>query len=250
MQNKEIRCSDLVTKNLKDYMLYAANLSKWEIHDEFDDTVFIINGSREFLFNFVFCDNELSIQKTLNYLKARNIQATWVYVKKRKILAKYGIKHVSTPKKALLNVTNYFLPPDVVPNLKLKIIDNNQLLEQLDLYTSKIFNHNIGAVSEFFRGLPNDTSKLRLFFATLNDEFIGTCGIYIQDNVAGFYSDGVLPIYRNQGIGTQMVLERIKIAQKFKCKYAVAHCMKSSINLYERLGFKMFGNLYLYTSSV
>ncbi|WP_395463129.1 GNAT family N-acetyltransferase [Wolbachia endosymbiont of Cantharis cryptica] len=256
MQDKKIYHSSLVTQNLKDYILYAANLSKWEVHDEFDNIIFTINGTRESLFNFVFCEDqctELSVQKTLDYLRTRNIEATWVMNSHTKgILEKCEIKHVSTPKKALLNMKNYFLPADVVPDLRLNAVNNSNLLEKLDLYTSKIFHHSIGIVSTFFRGLSSYDDKnsgLRFFLITLNNEIIGTCGFYIQDSVAGFYSDGVLPTHRNRGIGTQMVLERIKIIQQLECKYIVAHCMKPSVNLYKRLGFQILGNLYLYTSS-
>ncbi|WP_341817209.1 GNAT family N-acetyltransferase [Wolbachia endosymbiont (group A) of Agelastica alni] len=258
MQDKKIYYSSLIVQNLKDYILYAANLSEWEVHDEFDNVTFTINGTKESLFNFVFCGDqctELSIQKTLDYLRTRDIEATWVinsHMKIRDILEKCEVKHVSTPKKALLNMKNYFLPVDVIPNLRLNAVNGSDLLEQLDLHTSKIFYHGVGIVSTFFRGLSNyddKNSRLRFFLVTLNNEIIGTCGLYVQDSVAGFYSDGVLPIYRNRGIGTQMVLERIKIAKQLECKYIVAHCMKPSVNLYKRLGFQMLGNLYLYNSS-
>ncbi|MGL9717897.1 MAG: GNAT family N-acetyltransferase [Wolbachia sp.] len=258
MQNKKIYYSSLVTQNLKDYILYAANLSQWEVHNEFDNITFTVNGIRESLFNFVFCEDqctEPSVQKTLDYLRTRNIEATWVmnsHTKTKSVLEKYEVKHVSTPKKVLLNMKNYFLPADAIPDLELNAVNSSNLLEQLDSYTSRIFHHNIGIVSTFFRGLSNYDDKnsgLRFFLVTLNKEIVGTCGFYVQNSVAGFYSDGVLPTHRNRGIGAQMVLERIKIIQQLKCKYVVAHCMKPSINLYKRLGFRVLGNLYLYTSS-
>ncbi|WP_255453469.1 GNAT family N-acetyltransferase [Wolbachia endosymbiont of Atemnus politus] len=115
-------------------------------------------------------------------------------------------------------------------------VNSSNLLEQLDLCTSGIFHHNVGIVSTFLRGLSNyddKNSELRFFLITLNNEIVGTCGFYIQNSVAGFYSDGVLPIHRNRGIGSQMVLERIKIIQQLQCKYVVAHCMKPSVNLYK-----------------
>lgn len=34
---------------------------------------------------------------------------------------------------------NYFLPADVIPNLRLNAVNGSNLLEQLDLHTSKIF---------------------------------------------------------------------------------------------------------------
>jgi GNAT superfamily N-acetyltransferase len=248
MQSK----TQLIIQNLKHYILHTAALSKWEIHEQFDDIIFIINGTREYLFNFVFCKTDLSIQKTLDYLRIRNVEATWVMESSTtsNILEKYNIKRASTAKKMLLPFRNYLLPADTVPNLKLISVNNDNLLKQLDLCTSSIFIHNIGIVNTFLRGLSNGSSQLKFFLASLDDKIVGTCGIYIQDNVAGFYSDGVLPIYRNKGIGTQMVLERIKIAQELKCHYAVAHCMKPSVNLYKRLGFQVLGNLYLYISTV
>ncbi len=144
MQDKKIYYSSLIVQNLKDYILYTANLSEWEVHDEFDNIIFTINGTRESLFNFVFCGDqctELSIQKTLDYLRTRDIEATWVinsHMKIRDILEKCEIKHVSTPKKALLNMKNYFLPADVIPNLRLNAVNGSNLLEQLDLHLSLI----------------------------------------------------------------------------------------------------------------
>ncbi|MCV3769241.1 MAG: GNAT family N-acetyltransferase [Wolbachia pipientis] len=259
MQNKKIYYSSLVIQNLKDYILHAANLSQWEVHNEFNNIEFPINGTRELLFNFVSCEDrctELSVQKTLNYLKKRNTGATWVinsHAKIKVLLEKNKIQYVSTPKKVLLNTKNYLLSADIVPNFKLNTVNSNNLLEQLDLCTSRIFYHNIETVSTFFRELPNHNNKnleLRFFLVTLNNEVIGTCSFYIKANITGFYSDGILPIHKNRGIGTQMIIKRIKIIQQqLKCKYVVVHCMKPSINLYKRLGFQTLGNLYLYTSS-
>ncbi|QKX01285.1 GNAT family N-acetyltransferase [Wolbachia endosymbiont of Dipetalonema caudispina] len=258
MQNKKIYYSSLVIQNLKDYILHAANLSQWEAHNEFDNIGFSINRTRESLFNFVSCEDrctEPSVQKTLNYLKKRNTEETWVinsHAKIKVLLEKNKIQYVSTPKKVLLNMKSYLLSADVVPNLKLNTVNSNNLLEQLDLCISRIFYHNIGTVNTFFRGLPNHNDKnlgLRFFLVTLNNEVVGTCSFYIKDNIAGFYNDGVLPIHKNHRIGTQMIIERIKIIQQLKCKYVVVHCMKPSINFYKRLGFQILVNLYLYTSS-
>ncbi|QKX01411.1 GNAT family N-acetyltransferase [Wolbachia endosymbiont of Cruorifilaria tuberocauda] len=257
MQDKETCYSSLIIQNLKNYILHVANLSQWEVYDEFDNIWFTINGTNESLFNFVFCEDqctELSIQKTLDYLRRRNMQVTWVmnsYIKIKSVLKKSKIKHISTPKKVLLDMKNYLLSADVVPSLSLNTVNSSNLLQQLDLYTSRIFYHKVGIVGTFFRGLQNYNDKnsgLRFFLATLNNEVVGTCSLYIQDSEAGFYSDGVLPTHRNRGIGTQMILERIKIIRQLKCKYIKAHCMKPSINVYKRLGFQTLGNLYLYTS--
>lgn len=251
--------SSLVTKNLRDYIIGTTKLSKWEVH-KFNNLVVTVGGTNQSLFNYVFYIEEgkfciKSVQEVLSYLQERKIEATWPidsHIKIRTELENFGIKSVSTPKKAFLNIKNYLLLQSTVPNLVLKIVDNQESLTELDKTTSAIFYHDIGIVSTFLRGVLNhesQTSKLKFFIAKLNNKTVGTCGIYIEDEIAGFYSDGVLPVYRNQGIATEMIMQRIKIAQQHGCKYIIAHCMKSSVNLYKRAGFKMLGNLHLHVSS-
>ncbi|MDD9140126.1 MAG: phosphatidylglycerophosphatase A, partial [Candidatus Cardinium sp.] len=38
----------------------------------------MINGTRDPLFNFVFCKSDFSMQKTLDYLHKIDVEATWV----------------------------------------------------------------------------------------------------------------------------------------------------------------------------
>ncbi|QXK92138.1 GNAT family N-acetyltransferase [Neoehrlichia mikurensis] len=249
----------LVTNNLKQYIIYANQLSGWELHT-FNNVTLIINGSKSSIFNYVFLENctnnicETSIQKTFQYLQQRKIEATWPLDQSSKyakpILEKLGLMIANSPKKAIVDITNYFMPHNKI-DITLEIVDNHSKLTQLDLLASQIFHCNVNEVALFLRGLSNhkvSDSKLQFFLVKLHNTLVGICGMYIHNQVAGFYSDGVLPEYRNQQIGTSMTLQRIKIAQQHDCKYAVAQCMKPSINLYKRLGFKMIGNLPLYVS--
>lgn len=250
--------SSFATKNLRDYIIGTTRLSNWEVY-KFNNLIVTIGGTNQSLFNYVFYIEEsefciTSAQEVLSYLQERKIEATWPidsHVKVRAKLESLGIRSVSTPKKAFLNIKNYLPFQGIIPNLVLKIVDSQEDLIELDKTTSAIFYHDVGIVSTFLRGILNhdsQTSKLKFFLAKLNDKTVGTCGIYIEDEIAGFYSDGVLPMYRNQGIATEMVMQRIKIAQQHGCKYAIAHCMKPSVDLYKRVGFKMLGNLHLHVS--
>ena len=100
------------------------------------------------------------------------------------------------------------------------------------------------------RAIPDDKSeKLQFFLPKVSDQYVGTCALYIGSTSVGFYADGVFNKFRGNGIASQMIKEKIKIAQQHGCKYAIAHCMKQSVNLYQRLGFKMLGGLRLYVSS-
>ncbi|MGN7619027.1 MAG: hypothetical protein ACTJLM_03905 [Ehrlichia sp.] len=83
MENTHI--SSLVTSNLKDYMIYTTQISNLEIYN-FENITLTINDSRSSLLNFAFHNinydintecNENAIIKVLEFLKERNIEATW-----------------------------------------------------------------------------------------------------------------------------------------------------------------------------
>ncbi|AHX04214.1 GNAT family N-acetyltransferase [Ehrlichia japonica] len=262
MENERI--SSLVTSNLKDYMVHTMQISNLEIHC-FQNITLTINDSRNSILNFAFHDsttnecNEQAIIEALEFLKKRNIDATWPvdsHMKKLKLaLEKLGLISVSLPKKALANIKNYIMPSIKGPTITLDIVNNQEKLLELDNIASRVFYSHKNEVATFLRGLANhhdiNNSRLKFFLTKCDNVKVGICGMYVKDKVVGFYSDGVLPEYRNKGIASQMVLERIKIAKnQYNCSYAIAQCMKPSVNLYKRLGFKMLGSLSLYTSLV
>ncbi|ABD44637.1 acetyltransferase, GNAT family [Ehrlichia chaffeensis str. Arkansas] len=245
-------------------MIHTMQTSSLEIH-YFQNITLTINNSKSSLLNFAFHDsttnecNEEAVKEVIQFLKKRNIDATWPvdsHMKKLKMtLEKLGLISVSLPKKALANIENYIMPPTKGPNITLDIVNNKEKLLELDDIALRVFYSQKNEVATFLRGLANhhdiNNSKLKFFLTKCDNIKVGICGMYVQDKVVGFYSDGVLPEYRNKGIASQMVLERIKIAKnQYNCSYAVAQCMKPSVNLYKRLGFKMLGSLSLYTSLV
>ncbi|QLK56704.1 GNAT family N-acetyltransferase [Ehrlichia ruminantium] len=262
MENSHI--SSLVIDNLKNYFTYVVKISKLESHN-FENIILILNNQHSSLLNFAFHDttttdcNEEAIIEVLEFLKQRKTEVTWAvdsHMKKLKsTLEKLGVVGVSFPKKAIVNIENYIIPN--IPNLPitLDLVDNEAKLFELDNIALRVFHSAPGEVRTFFKGLANYYDiidpRIKFFLVKYNNVKVGICGMYVQDKVVGFYSDGILPEYRNQGIASQMVLERIKIAKKqYACKYAIAQCMKPSVNLYRRLGFKMLGNLSLYTSLI
>ncbi|MBQ4874485.1 MAG: GNAT family N-acetyltransferase [Rickettsiaceae bacterium H1] len=249
--------SAFALRNLKEYITYTMEISNWERYS-FNNIEFIYNGHKESLFNYAFCLEEVTkndVVEVLEFLQEKKWEATWpvdVHMGNLAvILDDLKLLHASTPKKALLNITGFIEPSNMkeVPNLKLVKVETDELITEYDKATSEIFYHNTGIVTEFIRGVAkNHTDKLQFFLAKINDECVGTCAFYIGSESIGFYADGVFPRFRGQGVASQMILKKIEIAQKQGCKYAIAHCMKQSINLYQRLGFRMLGNLKLYVS--
>ena len=255
--------SSLVIDNLKNYFTYVMEISKLETHN-FQNITLILNNKHSSLLNFAFHNtvttdcNEEAIIEVLEFLK-KKIEVTWAvdsHMKKLKsTLEKLGLSGVSFPKKAIANIENYIIPNIQNLAITLDVVDNQEKLFELDNIALRVFHSSPGEVATFFKGLANyndiSNPRIKFFLVKYNNINVGICGMYVQDKVVGFYSDGVLPEYRKQGIASQMVLERIKIAKKqYTCKYAIAQCMKPSVNLYKRLGFKMLGSLSLYTSSL
>ncbi len=250
--------SALALQNLQEYITYCMEISSWERHS-FDGIEVIFNGQGDSVFNYVFCKEDVrreEVIKVLQFLKEKEWEMTWPVDSHmhslRNILDGLGIAEASTPKKAFLDVSNFveISAANKVHNVKLVRVNNDELIDKYDKSTSEIFYHDTGMVTKLLRGIPEDKSdKLQFFLTKLNDEYVGTCALYIGSTSVGFYADGVFSKFRGHGIASKMITEKIKIAQHHGCKYAIAHCMKQSVNLYQRLGFKMLGGLRLYVSS-
>ena len=248
---------NLHTKNLKDYIGYAAETSGLGQFHDFDGNAVIYNGAPDSLFNWVICKDDITecqVIKILQFLKERNWEVTWAVDTHmpglKFFLEKHGAKLVSEPKKAFLNLAGFYVQcSDIDNSLEFLKVEDSQRLEMFDQFTSKIFCHKTDVVTKFLKGVTHiKQNSLNAFLVKKNQEFVGTCTLYVQGDIAGFYADGVFEKYRNQGIGTQLVLKRIQIAKEMGCQSVIAPCMSASVSLYKRIGFRMMGKLPLYIS--
>ncbi len=232
-------------------------VSGWEKY-RFNNIEFIYNGHSKSFFNYAFCEEGVStkdVAEVLDFLSEREWEATWpVDVHMRDlagILEELKVSHASTPKKAFLNVSNFIEPSNLkdVRGLHLLRVNTNELVAEYDSATSQIFYHNTDIVARSIRGVTeSDLDDLQFFLVTIDGERVGTCALYMGSNSVGSYADGVFQQFRGRGIASKVLSEKIKIVQRSGYKYLVAHCMEQSVNLYQRLGFRMLGNLRLYVS--
>ncbi|ABD43421.1 acetyltransferase family protein [Anaplasma phagocytophilum str. ApWI1] len=251
--------SSLASENLKEYMLYAVKMSEWSSM-EVGNLVLAINGRADSLFNYVFCrdgsleESERSAKEVLNYLHKDGIDATWVmdsYMKTWRGLAdKLRLFNPTSTRKVYKKIPKVSSFVRKHPNLVLDLVNTQEALVELDHLAAKIFCCKADDLIILLRGMTKkEPSRLRFFIAKLFNKVVGLCGMYVHENVVGMYSDGVLPEYRNMGIASEMVQRRMQIAvELFGCEHAVAQCVAQSVSLYERLGFKATGNMYLYPS--
>lgn len=250
--------SRYVVQNLKEYMYHVVRISNW-YSKTIGNVLLTISGSKKSFFNYVFYNGsgkEYSfedIMKTLEYLKKEHLSATWVidsHMHQARFFAdKIGLTHASTPKKAFLNLKHFSQQAAYTSGLHFARVRTQEELLTFDKIAAQIFCHEIHLFSDFVRGILScNDSNIHLFSITLYEQLVGMCILYIENNIAGCYGDGVFREFRNRGIGTQMLLYRIELAKQLNCQYMIAHCMSPSVNLYQRLGFKILGNLYLYVS--
>ncbi|WP_271757245.1 GNAT family N-acetyltransferase [Candidatus Anaplasma sp. TIGMIC] len=251
--------SSLAMENLREYMLYAVDLSDWYTK-RIGNLVLTINGRPDSLFNFVFCqdgDHEESIlaaKEALAYLNAEGLETTWVIDSHMKVwqdvVLHLGLSNPTKAKKMYKKIHVSQDTPKNHPGLVLEVVDTNSALVELDELAAKIFYCNTNDLIILLRGITRrEQSRLRFFIAKLYNTVVGLCGMYVHGNVVGLYSDGILPEYRNMGIASEMVLRRLQMAsEQFGCTCAVAQCVTQSVSLYKRLGFRATGDLFLYPS--
>lgn len=80
------------------------------------------------------------------------------------------------------------------------------------------------------------------FAAWLNGSLAGHSVVHLTTGplgVAGIYNVGVIPEFRNKGVGRAVTLAACQFAHNLGCHYAV---LNSAVNIYERLGFKSLGH--------
>ncbi|KYH12660.1 acetyltransferase [Neorickettsia sp. 179522] len=247
----------LHSRNLRQYVCYLAEVSKWETI-AVGDHLIVYNGVKDSLFNYVFCSNavtESEFVTILEHLNERGWDMSWAVEPSMSVLkmylGKYNIKRTSNPKKAFLDLSRYTIHSSKINvSIKFKQISTLEEVQLFDELSSRIFWHRPGVLVPSFRGIGEaDPDRLRFFLVYVDSKIVGVCGFYLDERVACFYADGVLQEYRQCGIGMQLVLQRLALVKELGCDAAIAHCINPiSESLYRKMGFRMLGGLGLYYS--
>lgn len=140
-----------------------------------------------------------------------------------------------------LDAWKVFETPENIP-LGIKRVSNDATFNVWDDLAAKMFDHRRHSMKSFLKKYIKQgylkEGPLQLFLAYYKGVPVGTSLVYLEDGVANFMWDGVLPQYRKHGINTAMVARRLQVAREAGCHSAVAQCFRSSINIYLRAGFK------------
>ena len=95
-----------------------------------------------------------------------------------------------------------------------------------------------------------ETSSLQLILGYLGDKPVSTYSVFMDREIAGFYSLTTLPEVRGQGLGTAMSIVAVNLAVRYGYESAMLLSEHPSRNICKRLGFVGgFGDMDIYRLS-
>jgi hypothetical protein len=125
----------------------------------------------------------------------------------------------------------------------IKVLNEKDLLI-FDRISSLSFQHPLGLAFKFLYAFLG-TNTLEMFIAYFNDNPVG-CGILVTTKEASLHRGGVLPQYRNHGIGSEITKYRLNAAKNKGYTNIYSGNMPSSVSYFQKLGFKAFGAIQIY----
>lgn len=100
---------------------------------------------------------------------------------------------------------------------------------------------SVDLVEQYFRSGIGENRVFQLFSAQLYQKTIACCAMYRKEKNAILLWDSVLPMYRRQGVGSMMVLSRLKLAKAEGLDEVFTFGANDRMQLLKKLGFKSFG---------
>ena len=89
-------------------------------------------------------------------------------------------------------------------------------------------------------------SPLRLYTGYLDGQAVATAELAVEGGVAGLYGIATLAAYRRRGFGTALTLLPLLDAREQGLRTAVLQASSDGAGVYERLGFRPFGQVTEY----
>jgi RimJ/RimL family protein N-acetyltransferase len=244
----------LIAQHLREHFRYIGQQSRHFKCIDSENLTLLMSSNKSYSANYILGITSPDDKETRARIieKATNLKAipfTWFSFPIEPLLITEliaaGLKHL-----APLTGISYDLghqQPFLLPAspLKISIANNVTNFKNFLSIFERTWNHPTG-YGEFFFGNLANSKRFIPFITHRDDEPVGSCVVDIQDDIAGCYWDCVLPSYRNQGIGTFMVQQRLNFAQENNCKTVVAQCLNSSLNIYLNLGFQKICDMALF----
>ena len=138
----------------------------------------------------------------------------------------------------------------VFQDLKIKLVDNDLLLNDFITVLTKLITNDSMAIRDFYESsssfILDKNSVLKLFVGYLNDKSIATSALFCHNGVAGIWDIITLPKARRKGIGTDMTLVALNESKKLGYKIGVLTASDEGQHVYRKLGFEPLQQFYVY----
>ncbi|MGL5831695.1 MAG: GNAT family N-acetyltransferase [Waterburya sp.] len=128
-------------------------------------------------------------------------------------------------------------------SLEIKIVQYQDSMVAINQIRTKVFQEEQGVSAELeFDGLDSSATH---FLAYVNGKAVGTARIReLDSDTVKIERLAVLPDYRNQGIGKQLMVSALSvIAQRGKF-LVIVHAQEYVAQLYQQLGFAIVGEQF------
>jgi ribosomal protein S18 acetylase RimI-like enzyme len=137
------------------------------------------------------------------------------------------------------------LPTSDVPGTRVEEVCNEEQYDDWARLGGDVFNVPENALG-FFRASLCPTPlgpgrRLRKFVAYCDGRPAATSAVFLDDGVAGIYSVGTYPEFRNRGLGAAITIAALQAGRTAGCHTAILQSSKAGFRLYERLGFTECG---------
>ena len=128
-------------------------------------------------------------------------------------------------------------------SLKIEIVDYQHCLAAIKQIRTKVFQEEQGVTAQLeFDGLDGSATH---FLAQVEGEAVGTARIReINADTAKIERLAVLPKFRQQGIGTQLMKSALSTISQGNKSLAVVHAQEYIAKLYQQLGFVIVGERF------
>ena len=108
-----------------------------------------------------------------------------------------------------------------------------------DPWVERYYHLNAAALLE-------DDCPLWLYLGRRHGEPVAIAEVTVTGDVAGLYNLFTLPAHRGQGIGSALTVHPLLDARAHGCRTAVLQAAAAGVHIYERAGFRAYGNVTEY----
>lgn len=232
----------------------AKHSQKVGVFDEKEGVVLSHSLSPVDLFNVVLGSKEpqnvLNVASMLADAKSHEEPFFWLSHESNIHLGQY-LKNQGLSLKGMLTGCYYSLTGHIAdfskhPAVTMVEVTSDELFYEWCHLFAKCHGLELETVEEYFKASFHEESGLQLFISQVYQKSIGCCAMYTQDKLSLLLWDAVLPVYRRQGVGSMMVITRMKIAKEAGCEGVYAFGIYAMLEVLKGVGFKVFGRFNIY----